>query len=80
MAAGGDLGASAGPQLVGIVTDIAMENPGLIELARSLQISSEQLGMKLGMFAGMLFPLCAVPLYFIIKKNREKSIKEEKSV
>ena len=74
MAAGGDLGASAGPQLVGIVTDIAMENPGLIELARSLQISSEQLGMKLGMFVGALFPLLSVLFLCIIRRKNNSNI------
>ena len=69
MAAGGDLGASVGPQLVGIVTDFATINPFLIELAQKLSILPDQLGMKLGMLVGMLFPLAALPLYFYIWKK-----------
>lgn len=73
MAAGGDLGASVGPQLVGIITDFAIENPALGEMASSMGIMAEQLGMKMGMLVGMLFPLAALPLYFVIWKRRKKS-------
>ncbi len=69
MAAGGDLGASVGPQLIGVITDAAMENPALLSLADRLQILPEQLGMKLGMLAGMLFPLMAIPVYWHIRKR-----------
>jgi len=73
MAAGGDLGASVGPQLVGIITDFAIENPALGEMAANLGIAAEQLGMKMGMLVGMLFPLAALPLYFVIWKRRKKT-------
>ena len=72
MAAGGDLGASLGPQLIGIVTDAAIANPGLSSFAQSLHLAPEQLGMKLGMLIGMLFPLSAIALYRYIWKNRAK--------
>lgn len=70
MAAGGDLGASVGPQLIGIVTDFAIENQKLIELANSLSLAPEQLGMKLGMLVGMLFPLMAFLLFGHLKKKK----------
>ena len=63
MAAGGDFGASMGPQLVGIVTDAARESGALISLAERLSLAPEQLGMKLGMLVGMLFPLFAIAVY-----------------
>ncbi len=69
MAAGGDLGASVGPQLIGVITDAAMENPALLSLANELQILPEQLGLKLGMLVGVLFPLAAIPVYWRIKKK-----------
>lgn len=63
MAAGGDLGASVGPQLVGVITDLALENPTALSLAAAWGMTPDQLGMKLGLLVGMLFPLCAVPLF-----------------
>lgn len=63
MAAGGDLGASVVPQLMGIMTDAAIAMPAAAELALKLGMGAEQLGMKLGMLVGMIVPLCAIPLF-----------------
>ncbi len=68
MAAGGDLGASVGPQLIGIITDAAIVNENAVAAAQSLGIMPEQFGMKLGMLVAVLFPLCAIPVYCIIRK------------
>ena len=65
MAAGGDLGASVVPQLVGIVTDTVMTNPAVM----SLGIAPEQLGMRLGLLVGAIFPIVAIPIYYKIKKT-----------
>ncbi len=70
MAAGGDLGASVGPQLVGIVTDITIASAKASELALSLGLTAEQLGMKLGMLTGMVFPLVAIPVYYRLWKPK----------
>ncbi len=73
MAAGGDLGASVAPQLVGIVTDAVIMSPKAAALAAQLSLAPEQLGMKTGMLCGMLFPLIAVFLYWRIwqgEKNK----------
>lgn len=72
MAAGGDLGASVGPQLIGIITDAAIEAPTTVALAQQIGLAPEQLGMKLGMFVGMLFPLAAIPVYLHIRNTRKK--------
>ncbi len=72
MAAGGDLGASVGPQLIGVITDAAMRNEALISAAQNLNLLPEQLGMKIGMLVGMLFPLAAIPLYYRVWKPRRK--------
>ena len=71
MAAGGDFGASIGPQLIGIVTDLTLKNETLLNIAAQMNLLPEQLGMKLGMFVGMLFPLCAIPLYIYVIKSKK---------
>ena len=69
MAAGGDLGASVGPQMIGIVTDkIASSSFGL-DLSLKLGISPEQVGMKCGMLIAMLFALSAVFAYLYVMKK-----------
>ncbi len=72
MAAGGDFGASVGPQLVGVITDAALENPALLSMAENLSLSPEQFGMKLGMIVGMLFPLIAIAVYATYLKSYRK--------
>ena len=69
MAAGGDLGASFGPQLVGIVTDFAIGNAQILELAARLGLSGEQIGMKFGILIGALFPIFAIPVYAYFRKK-----------
>ncbi len=73
MAAGGDMGASVGPQLIGLITDAAIALPAARELAASLSMDPAQLGMKIGMLVGMLFPLCSIPLYWMVRKNRSNT-------
>ncbi len=73
MAAGGDFGASVGPQMVGVITDISLKSQSIISMANSLGISPEQMGMKLGMLAGMLFPLIAFFVYIYIIRNKKNT-------
>lgn len=68
MAAGGDLGAALAPQIIGIVTDGVIGNPSAAAWAVDMGLAPEQLGMKLGMLIGMLFPLAAIPLYMKIRR------------
>lgn len=69
MAAGGDLGASLGAQLVGVLTDTVAAAPQSAALALRLGLSAEQLGMKVGLLAGALFPLAAIFVYRAIQKS-----------
>ena len=77
MAAGGDLGASVGPQLVGIITDVVIKSNGMIQFANKFGFTPEQLGMKLGMFTGMIFPLVGIFIFLYILKS---SYKERRNV
>ena len=60
MAAGGDLGASVAPQLVGVLTDAVAQSARGAALAQTLGLTPDALGMKAGMLAAALFPLGAV--------------------
>ena len=72
MAAGGDMGASVGPQLVGVVTDAILNGSVFSGFAHSLGVTVEQLGMKAGMLVGMIFPLLAIFVYSYIRKTEKK--------
>lgn len=71
MAAGGDFGASVGPQLIGLITDLAIKNNAILSFAQSQNLAPEQLGMKLGMLSGMLFPLVGIFVYLYIMKHKK---------
>ena len=76
MAAGGDLGASMGPQLVGVVTDTVISLPTTQAIAQSLALTPDQFGMKLGMLVGMLFPLAGIFVYYRLWKGKRDCLKK----
>ena len=73
LAAGGDFGASVGPQLVGVITDAATANPWFNSLAQSIGLGAEQLGMKLGLMVGAIFPLFAIAVFAYIKRTAKRN-------
>lgn len=73
MAAGGDLGASVGPQLLGIITDFAIKNQQFVDIAAGMGLSVEQFGMKTGMLFAIIFPIMAVILYGIVWKIQDNT-------
>lgn len=70
LAAGGDLGASVGPQLVGVVTDLFLEKPSLIALADALSLSPQTLGLKAGLATGALFSLAGLFVSLILYRTK----------
>lgn len=66
LAAGGDLGGSVAPQLVGSITDAVASSPFFTSL--SLPMSPEQLGFRIGLLAASLFPLMGIVLVCIMKR------------
>ena len=73
MAAGGDLGASVGPELVGVITDAVTASDRMIGLASELGITAEQLGMKCGLLVGAIFAGIAIPIYICILRTKNKT-------
>ena len=80
MAAGGDLGASVAPQLMGIVVDGVKAAPWAEALGKQFSLTAEQVGMKAGMLVTALFPLMGVAVILIItvyfkkQKNHSDSV------
>ena len=72
MASGGDMGAAVGPQLVGVVTDLVTTNANMVDFAYTLGLTVEQLGMKVGLLLGSLFPILAIVVYSYLVKSKEK--------
>ena len=75
MAAGGDLGASVGPELVGVITDAVSANSGAVAIAEKMGITVEQLGMKCGLLIGAVFAIIAIPIYVALLKTSRKNRK-----
>lgn len=73
MAAGGDLGASVGPWAVGLVADACIASPRAAEFAAELSLNPEQLGMKIGLLIGMLFPLFASFIFAYLWRKKKRS-------
>lgn len=74
MAAGGDMGASVVPQLVGMVTDFSIGQPMVTNMANWMCISAEQLAMRIGMLFSAIFPLLGI---FVLLRLRKSARKEE---
>lgn len=70
MAAGGDLGAALGPQLLGIVTDLSIASVTINELAVKYSIEIEQLAIKMGILSGAVFPLLAIPFMWATTRDK----------
>lgn len=68
IAAGGDLGASVAPQLVGIVSDKFALTDAAQKLSVVLNISAEQIGMRAGLLAAAVFPLIGTGIILYLKK------------
>lgn len=74
MAAGGDLGASVSPQLMGVVIDKVSTTDFATELGTTLNLSAEQIGLRSGMLVTAVFPIIGtILLVFVIRYfNKQK--------
>ena len=73
MAAGGDMGAAVGPQLVGVITDAVVGFGGAANWAQGLGLTIEQLAMKLGLCVGFLFPFLSIFIFLRIWRTKNKT-------
>ncbi len=68
MAAGGDLGASIAPELLGVITDAVSASPRGIALSQSFAMTPDQLGMKVGMLVAAVFPMIGVGVLLYMRR------------
>ncbi len=73
MAAGGDLGASIAPQLMGIVVDKVSASTFADDMSMTLNLTTEQIGMKAGMLVSAIFPIVGTMLLVFISFYFKKS-------
>jgi fucose permease len=59
LAAGGDCGASIGPYVASLVTDLLPQQQNMAKLAMHLDLNLEQLGLRAAMLASAVFPICS---------------------
>ena len=73
MAAGGDTGASLGPQLVGILTDSLAKAPLIKSISNHLSIDVEEASMRTGLLIGFVCSLVAIGifLFFLISSKKQ---------
>ena len=76
MAAGGDLGASFAPQLLGIVVDKVAASSFAAEIGVKFNLAAEQVGLKAGMLVTALFPILGVCVLLIAMKYFKKQNKK----
>lgn len=77
MAAGGDLGSSIAPQLMGIVVDTVSGSDWAVSLSGTLALSTEQIGLKVGMLVSALFPIIGMFVVLIIMRYFRKAKQKE---
>lgn len=73
MAAGGDMGASVAPQLLGIVVDRVSVSNFAAELSRTSLMTAEEIGLKVGMIIAAVFPIIGVALLMYIRRFYKRS-------
>lgn len=77
LALGGDIGCSVGPWLTGTVSDAVVDlvnhSPGIITEVFGGSLTPEQLGLKAGFLAAVIFPLMMLFGVFLLSKSGKKS-------
>ena len=77
MASAGDFGASLAPQLMGIVVDNVSVSKFALEMSNTLNLSPEQIGLKVGMLITSIFPILGAGLVAFIIRYFKKSKSQE---
>ena len=77
MAAGGDMGASVAPQLMGIVVDTVSASGFAAKYSSVWALTTEQIGMKAGMLVTAIFPLIGIGIVLAATRYFKKAARKE---
>lgn len=78
MASAGDFGASLAPQLMGIVVDNISVSEFALNMSNTLNLSPEQIGLKVGMLITSIFPILgSILIVFIIRYFKKQKLQEK---
>lgn len=72
MAAAGDFGASVAPQMMGILVDQVSASDFAVRLSETMNLSVDQVGMKVGMLVSAIFPILGTVLILYIIRYFKK--------
>lgn len=72
LAAAGDIGASFGPWLTGIITDTTQSSELAAFISGAISVTPEQAGMRIGILIAGIFPLLAIICHLVLSKMLKK--------
>ena len=66
----GDLGASIGPWMAGLVSDLAQESHRLLAIGQAYGMGPDQVGLKTGLLSAMIFPIMLTVSLAVMKERK----------
>lgn len=66
----GDVGASLGPWMAGLVSDLAQKVDRLLAIGQAMNLNSEQIGLKVGLLTAMIFPVLLFLGIILLRKEK----------
>jgi MFS family permease len=70
LAAAGDIGAAFSSWITGVIAEKSMNMHALTDVAAKFGISSEQIGIRMGILAAMIFPILAMVCHYVLKRRQ----------
>lgn len=65
----GDLGASVGPWLAGLISDLTLQAKDLVDIGQAYGLNPDQLGLKAGLLSAMIFPIMLTVGVSLLRKK-----------
>jgi len=72
MAVFGDLGGSIGPWLTGFISDLSQKSEPVLQLANRMQLEPAQIGLKVGLLTGIIFPIFMLIGLLLMKEEKNQ--------